>query len=138
MLGVEYFALKLPLIVSQILPVASLAGVLLGFALLNRSGEVLACQQLGISRLEMATPVLVVALLISLFNFALNETLVPLVTRQARYLYEVELKKREIRGVFFAQRTWVRMRNGFLSAAPYDSPTQTLRGFTIYQLVPAS
>jgi len=28
--------------------------VLLGFALLNRSGEVLACQQLGISRLEMA------------------------------------------------------------------------------------
>ncbi|HEY6395327.1 MAG TPA: LptF/LptG family permease, partial [Candidatus Binataceae bacterium] len=47
-LGLEYFALKVPLIVSQILPVACLAGVLLGFAFLNRSGEVLACQQLGI------------------------------------------------------------------------------------------
>lgn len=134
LLGLEYFALKIPLIVSQLLPVACLAGVLLGFALLNRSGEVLACQQLGISRLEMATPVLAVAIVISLFNFALNETLVPLVTRQARYLYEVELKKREIRGVFFAQRTWVRLRNGFLSADRYDAHTQTLRGVTMYQL----
>jgi lipopolysaccharide export system permease protein len=134
LIGLEYFALKIPLIVSQLLPVACLAGVLLGFALLNRSGEVLACQQLGISRLEMATPVLAVAIMISLFNFALNETLVPLVTRQARYLYEVELKKREIRGVFFAQRTWVRLRNGFLSADRYDAHTQTLRGVTMYQL----
>jgi lipopolysaccharide export system permease protein len=95
---------------------------------------VLACQQLGISRLEMAVPVLAVAIGISLFNFALSETVVPLATRQARYLYEVELKKREIRGVFFAQRTWVRVRNGFLSADRYDARAQTLHGVTMYQL----
>jgi lipopolysaccharide export system permease protein len=136
LLGLEYFALKIPLIVSQMLPVACLAGVLLGFALLNRSGEVLACQQLGISRLEMAVPVLAVAIVISLFNFALSETVVPLATRQARYLYEVELKKREIRGVFFAQRTWVRVRNGFLSADRYDAKAQVLHGVTMYQLEP--
>src|SRR5487761_626285 len=80
MLGLAYFALKLPLIVTQLLPIACLTGVLLGFALLNRTGEVLACQQLGISRLEMAAPVLVVAAAVSMFNFVLNETLVPLVT----------------------------------------------------------
>src|SRR5438445_8914169 len=97
LLGLEYFALKLPLIVSQILPVASLAGVLLGFALLNRSGEVLACQQLGISRLEMMTPVLVVAVLISIFSFVLSETVVPIATRQARYLYDVQSKRRQVR-----------------------------------------
>ena len=37
LLGLEYFALKLPLIISQVLPVACLAGVLLGFALLGVS-----------------------------------------------------------------------------------------------------
>ncbi|HEX3409275.1 MAG TPA: LPS export ABC transporter permease LptG [Candidatus Binataceae bacterium] len=134
LLGLEYFLLKIPLIISQLLPVACLAGVLLGFALLNRSGEVLACQQLGISRLEMATPVLTVAIIISLFNFALSETVVPLSTRQARYLYEVQMKKREIRGVFFAQRTWVRMRDGFFSADRYDAKAQTLHGVTMYVL----
>jgi lipopolysaccharide export system permease protein len=135
-LGLEYFAFKIPLIVSQLLPVACLAGVLLGFALLNRSGEVLACQQLGISRLEMALPVLAVAAIIAIFNFALNETVVPLATRQARYLYEVQLKKRELKGVFANQRIWVRVRNGFLSADRYDTPTQSLRGVTVYQLGP--
>ncbi len=64
-LGLEYFALKIPLIVTQLLPIACLAGVLLGFALLNRTGEVLACQQLGISRIEMMIPVLLVGILIS-------------------------------------------------------------------------
>jgi lipopolysaccharide export system permease protein len=134
LLGLEYFVLKIPLIISQLLPVACLAGVLLGFALLNRSGEVLACQQLGISRLEMAAPVLVVAAIIALFNFVLNETIVPLATRQARYLYEVELKRREIKGVFANQRIWIRERNGFISADRYDSRTETLRGVTRYQL----
>jgi len=134
LLGLEYFVLKIPLIISQLLPVACLAGVLLGFALLNRSGEVLACQQLGISRLEMAVPVLVVAGVIALFNFVLNETIVPLATRQARYLYEVELKRREIKGVFANQRIWIRERNGFISADRYDSRTETLRGVTLYQL----
>jgi lipopolysaccharide export system permease protein len=134
LLGLEYFALKIPLIVSQLLPVACLAGVLLGFALLNRSGEVLACQQLGISRLEMAAPVVVVASVIAIFNFVLNETIVPLATRQARYLYEVELKRRQIKGVFANQRIWVRERNGFISADRYDARSATLRGVTLYQL----
>jgi lipopolysaccharide export system permease protein len=136
LLGLEYFALKIPLIVSQLLPVACLAGVLLGFALLNRSGEVLACQQLGISRLEMATPVLALAVLISVFNFILNETVVPITTREARYLYEVELKKREIKGLFGAQQIWVRVANGFLSAAHYDARAKTLREVTLYRIGP--
>jgi lipopolysaccharide export system permease protein len=136
LLGLEYFAFKLPLIVSQLLPVASLAGVLLGFALLNRSGEVLACQQLGISRLEMTVPVLVVAALISLFDFVLSETVVPSATRASRYLYEVELKKRQLKGVFANQSIWVRMRDGFLSADRYDPHTATLRGVTLYHIAP--
>jgi lipopolysaccharide export system permease protein len=136
LLGLEYFAFKLPLIVSQLLPVASLAGVLLGFALLNRSGEVLACQQLGISRLEMTVPVLVMAALISLFDFVLSETVVPTATRASRYLYEVELKKRELKGVFANQSIWVRMRDGFLSADHYDARTVTLQGVTLYHIAP--
>ena len=134
LLGLAYFALKLPLIISQILPVACLAGVLLGFALLNRSGEVLACQQLGISRLEMAVPVLVVAILISAFDFVLSETIVPAATRQAKYLYDVQLKKRQLKAVFANRRIWVRVRDGFVSADTFDSKRGELVGVTHYEL----
>lgn len=136
LLGLGYFALKLPFIISQILPVACLAGVLLGFALLNRSGEVLACQQLGVSRLEMAVPVLLTALGISLFNFGLSETLVPYTTREARYLYEVELKGRALRGVFANQHLWVRVSEGFVAADRYEARNHVLYGVTIYRLGP--
>jgi lipopolysaccharide export system permease protein len=134
LLGLEYFALKLPLIVSQVLPVASLAGVLLGFALLNRSGEVLACQQLGISRLGMAMPVLIVAVLISGFDFLISETVVPAATRQAKYIYSVELKKRQLKAVFANRRIWVRVRDGFISVDSYDQKNAQLAGITHYQL----
>ncbi|MDB5107612.1 MAG: permease [Candidatus Binatus sp.] len=136
LIGLAYFALKLPLMVSQILPVASLAGVLLGFALLNRSGEVLACQQLGISRLEMAVPVLFVAILISGFNFLINETVVPAATREAKYLYDVQMKKRQLKGVFANRRIWVRVRDGFVSVDRFDPKRQELAGVTHYELKP--
>lgn len=136
LLGLEYFALKLPLIVSQLLPIACLAGVLLGFALLNRTGEVLACQQLGISRIEMMIPVLVMAALVSGFQFLLSETVVPAATREAKYLYEVELKGRQLEGVFANRHLWMRVRDGFLSADSYDRKRMKLAGLTLYRLNP--
>jgi lipopolysaccharide export system permease protein len=134
LIGLEYFALKIPLIVSQLLPVASLAGVLLGFALLNRTGEVLACQQLGISRLEMAAPVLLLAAAVSIFDFALSETVVPTATRAAKHLYQIELQHRKIYGIFFNRRIWVRVPDGFLSADYYDGHKKMLHGVTLYRV----
>jgi len=135
-LGLEYFALKLPLIVSQLLPVACLAGALLGLALLNRTGEILALQGLGISRLELAAPIVVVAALISVFDFAWTETVVPLATRQATQLYTIDLKKRNPTGVFAAGGIWIRVRDGFLSVDRYDARERKLLGVTIFHLSP--
>lgn len=134
LLGLEYFALKIPLIITQLLPIACLAGVLLGFGLLNRTGEVLACQQLGISRIEMMIPVLVVATLISGFHFAFSEMVVPAATREAKYLYEVELRGRELKGVFANTHIWVRVRDGFLSADSYDKSQLELSGINLYRI----
>jgi len=136
LLGLEYFALKVPLMVTQLLPIACLAGVLLGFALLNRTGEVLACQQLGISRLEMMLPVLVITAGICVFDFAISETVVPYATREAKYLYDVQMKKRHLRAVFANRHIWVRTRIGFLSADSYQRNKYLLRGVTAYTLGP--
>lgn len=136
LLGSAYFLLKLPLVISQLLPVACLAGALLGFAILNRSGEVLACQGLGISRLEMGLPILIAAAAISLADFGLSETVVPVATRQARYLYTVRIKKRTQRGVFANRGIWMRLNGGFLSADSYDRRREELRGVTVFGVGP--
>jgi LPS export ABC transporter permease LptG len=84
----------------------------------------------------MAAPILLVAILVSLANFALSETVVPYTTRQARYLYEVELKRRELRSIFANQHIWVRVSDGFLSAESYDHRHHMLHGVTLYKIAP--
>jgi len=108
--------------------------VLLGFALLNRTGEVLACQQLGISRFEMAVPVLLLAALVSIADFAISETVVPVATREAKHLYQVQLQRRKIYGIFFNRRIWVRVTDGFMSADDYDGHKKMLHGVTLYRV----
>jgi lipopolysaccharide export system permease protein len=77
---------------------------------------------------------LAIAGAISAFNFIFNETVVPVATREARYLYTVELKKRKLAGIFANETIWVRLRDGFLSADAYDSAHNQLKGVTLYQL----
>jgi len=133
---VGYLMLKLPLIISQLLPAAALAGVLLSFALLNRSGEVLAFQQLGFSRLEIAVPVLIVAIGISMFDFVFSESIVPMTTRKSRYVYTVEIRKREQKAVLADRNIWMRVRDGFLSVDSYDAKRQMLQGITVLHVGP--
>ena len=134
-LGIEYFLLKLPLIVSQLMPVACLAGALLGLALLNRTGEILALQGLGVSRASnwrhrsSWSP----AAVISVVDFGWTETVVPL-SMQAAHLYQVELKKRNPAGSSAAGGIWVRVRDGFLSVDRYDQRQQKLIGVTVFHL----
>ena len=132
----KYLALKVPLIVSQLVPAASLAGVLLCFASMSRNGEVLACQQLGISRMQMAAPVLIAAVVISMLEFALSETVVPLATRASSYAFNVELRGRKLRGIFGNDRIWVRIYGGFLAADRFDAERRELRSITLYRLGP--
>ena len=120
LLGLEYFALKLPLIVTQLLPIACLAGVLLGFALLNRirRGARLPATRHQPDRDDDAGPA---GRRVDFgFRFSVSETVVPAATREAKYIYAVELKKRELRAVFANRHIWVRVRDGFLSVDSYD------------------
>jgi lipopolysaccharide export system permease protein len=136
-LAVEYFALKLPLITAQMMPVACLAAGLLSFSMLNRTGEVLAFQTLGISRLAMVAPLIVLGAVISLADFGLAETIVPQALRRANYVYMVQIKKWHLIGLFANRKLWIRTLRGFMSADHYDQSSKVLEGITLYHIDPA-
>jgi lipopolysaccharide export system permease protein len=133
-LAVEYFALKLPLITAQMMPVACLAAGLMSFSMLNRTGEVLAFQALGVSRWAMVAPLLVLGLVISMADFGLSETIVPQASRRAHYVYMVRIKKWHLVGVFANRKLWIRTLRGFLSADHYDASSKVLEGVTLYHI----
>jgi lipopolysaccharide export system permease protein len=132
--GIEYLMLKLPLMTSQLIPVACLAGVLLGLAMLNRNGELLALQGLGISRMGIAAPLLLISAFLSLATFGLNETIVPAATRRSKYLLDTVIQKQP-QFVYSAQN-WLRIRGGFVGAKSYDAAHKRLIGVRIFQIGP--
>src|SRR5208282_931654 len=71
--GFGYLALRVPFMVSQLMPVAILGGVMFAFAMLHRAEEVIAIQAVGISRAQMSLPVFALGIALSLGNFALAE-----------------------------------------------------------------
>ncbi len=132
--GIEYLVLKLPLMTAQLIPVACLAGVLMGFAMLNRNGELLALQGLGISRLALALPLLAIASVLSLATFVLNETIVPAATRQSKYLLDGVIHHQ---GQFvYKAQNWLRTHDCFVGVKSYDAEHQRLIGVRIFQIGP--
>ncbi len=132
--GIEYLLLKLPLIIAQLMPVACLAGVLLGLGMLNRNGELLALQGLGISRVGIALPLLLVSALLSLAAFGLNETVVPAATRRSKFLLDGVIRKQP--GYGFKVKNWLRTRDCFVAVTAYDTIHQRLIGIRIFQVGP--
>ncbi len=135
-LGFQYLLMQIPIGISELLPPTCLVAVLLTFGLLNRSGEVLAFQGLGIGRAQVAMPLLAVAVLVTLFDFGFSETVVPYASQRARHLLSVEIRKEAPIGAFVNRGIWIRQRDGFISADLFDTKTNTLRGITLYHTGP--
>jgi lipopolysaccharide export system permease protein len=126
--------LKLPLMTAQLTPIACLTGVLLGLAMLNRSGELLALQGLGISRLGIALPLLMISALLSLVTFGLNEMVVPAATRRSKYLLNAVIQHQPQSN--YSAQNWLRTGDSFVGVKSYDAACKRLVGIRIYQIGP--
>ncbi|MBP7792157.1 MAG: LptF/LptG family permease [Candidatus Goldbacteria bacterium] len=75
MLIISYFFFKTPFVVAESFPFAMLLSVLFVLSQMNKFNELTAIKSLGISFYNIAVPVLILALFISMFNFVFNETI---------------------------------------------------------------
>ncbi len=131
---VRYFLFKLPIIVTQMVPLAVLTASLLSLGLLARRNELLALFACGVSLWQIARPLLGIATLLSLGTLAWNETIVPYCFHQARYINTVEIRKKAFTGLFHDKGFWYHGNSGFYHIDHFDSRQQTLFGLTIYTL----
>ncbi len=131
---VRYFLFKIPLIVTQMVPVAVLAGSLLSFGALSRHAEVMAMRSCGLSLAGISTPILATALALSFGTFAWNEWVVPQAAERAHHLEQVEIRKKQFTGHFRRSAIWYRSASGFVNIDWFDQSTATLHGVRILEL----
>jgi len=129
------FLYRIPFVVSQVAPVAVLAGALVGLGLLARNNEFVALRSCGVSLAQITAPLAVVAVLVGAGTFAWNETVVPASAHRWNQIWNQDVKKRKDSGGVFAGRdVWFHGRAGFYNINRVAPRRRMLYGLTIYQV----
>jgi lipopolysaccharide export system permease protein len=133
---IRLFLFKIPLVLTQVTPLAVLVGGLVGLGLLARQNEFVALRACGVSVWQMAAPLLVVAGAISAATFAWNETVVPYSAHRWHTIENLEIKKRGVATVFTGREVWYHGAAGFYNIDRVSPRRQALYGLTVYQVGP--
>ncbi|MDY6844857.1 MAG: LptF/LptG family permease, partial [Thermodesulfobacteriota bacterium] len=88
----KYFILKIPLIITQTIPVAILISTVISLGMLARNYEIVAMQASGIGLIRIFAPILILTLLITVVVFFLNEMIVPYANEKVKYVRVVEIE----------------------------------------------
>jgi lipopolysaccharide export system permease protein len=131
---VRLFLFKLPLVVTQVTPIAVLVGALVSLGSLARHNEFVALRACGVSMWQVAAPLLALAVVIALGTFAWNETIVPYSAHRWHTIENVELRKRGSATLFTGRDVWYRGGAGFYNIERVSPRRRTLYGLTVYQL----
>ena len=70
---VSYFLYKIPLIVSQITPIAVLLGVLAVFGLMGKNNEIIALKSGGVSLHYLLIPIVIIGISLTVFLFVFSD-----------------------------------------------------------------
>ncbi len=128
-----YFLGKLPLIVSQVTPMAVLFGVFMTLGGLSRTNELTALRAGGVSLLRISLPLLGVGLLAATANLGSNELIVPLTAKQVN-LVERTIIKGQPRQLLRRERVWFREGDRLINIRLVLPAEKILQGITIYQV----
>jgi lipopolysaccharide export system permease protein len=104
----EYFLLKIPQMITWVLPIGMLVATLLTIGMLSKNSEFTAMRASGAPVHWLVLPVIWVSLGLSLFSLIFGETVVPYTERRSREIY-VEVTANETFGgemeIFFIPST---------------------------------
>ena len=132
-LALEYFLYKIPLMISQTLPLSSLLAALGVLGLLVRHNEILALETSGVPIRRLLVPFLMGGLLMTVGLFVLSEVLIPMSYAKAGLLkQELKVKKGKtlLKEGFMFKPSW----DTFCFASLFDVRRAVLYGVTLVKL----
>ena len=128
----EYFLLKVPFAVAEVLPPALLLGIMLTFGLMSRSHETMAIRTSGLDILRLTRPVLLIAVLAGVLLLSLKLYLVPWSQGKLDYFWETEVQKKPPPSLLSMQHFWYKGDQAIYNVVLFRKDVQTLEGVKIY------
>lgn len=134
----SYFALKIPGVSYQIVPLAVLMATLLTLGLLSRNNEITAIRSCGISLPWVTSPFLTFAVIMSLVLLLFSSTVIPLATNKAEEIRVIRIEKKPPSAVLTLSQPWTRVdADSLLHVSSLAPGGATLGGIQLFHFDPA-
>jgi lipopolysaccharide export system permease protein len=128
----QYFLLKIPFSVAEVLPPAVLLGVMLCFGLMSRSHETMAIRTSGLDILRLTRPTFLIAMLAVLLLLSLKLYLVPWSQARLDLFWDTQVEKKPPPSLLNMQRFWYKGDQVIYDILLFRKDIQTLEGVKIY------
>lgn len=102
----RYFIFKVPLILTQVTPMATLLATLLTLGILSRNSEITVIKSSGISIYYLSIPIVALSLVISLFSLATSEYLVPYSNKRFKAIERYRPGQDKTQRLFRKDKIW--------------------------------
>jgi len=126
-----FFVLKIPLIISQITPVAVLLSVLVVFGLMNKHNEITALKSGGVSVYYLLIPVFAVGLVVSVLLFVFSEVVVPISVSGANRIENARDPKVQ---TVLQKNIWLKSGKSIVHVKYFHPKDDALSGVSVYLL----
>ena len=128
----QYFFLKVPFAVGEVLPPAILLGIMLTFGLMSRSHETMAIRTSGLDILRLARPALIIALLAGALLLSLKLYLIPWSQGRLHFFWETKVEKKPPPSLLSMQHFWYKGDQVIYNVVLFRKDIQTLEGVKVY------
>jgi lipopolysaccharide export system permease protein len=129
---IEYFAAKMPVAASQVLPAAVILAVIITFGLLSRHNETIAIKCAGLNVVRMLRPILLISLLLSLALLVLNLYLNPWLTQRVNIIWETKVDKKPTRELIELKYLWYKGDRAIFNISEFRKNTKMMENVKIY------
>jgi lipopolysaccharide export system permease protein len=129
-----YYLFKTPSIAVQMLPVSILLATLLFFSYLSKHNELVALYCSGRSLLHVASPVLLIVLIVNISSFLFSDYVLPLTNFKAEKIWVVDIykNKEQFYGNLSQEQAWFRDKGAIYNIYSYDSASKSISGMNVY------
>lgn len=129
-----YFCLKIPLIVTQGIPMAVLLATLITFGILQRNREIVALKAAGLSLKTYGAPIVMAACIVAVTHFVVGENIARTMSVQARKIWFEKIDKSSKQMEWKHENVWYHGQGIVYQIHVYDDRAQTFHQVSLFYL----
>lgn len=128
----SYFYCKIPYIMVQMAPAATLISVIILFCLMKKNNEIIAVKACGLNLFKLFQPIIILSLFIAVGLFFFSEIVVPYASSRSNEIWDVEVEKQDPTRFYGSSQIWYRGSDSIYWMMRFDAEKKIMERPTFY------